>query len=62
MTAVTAGCSGLSRADRQRILDRLAELGGLAELMRESGSLAAPDEPVPLHRASRDTTAERTTS
>ena len=58
MTAIAR----LSRADRERILERLAELRGLAELMRERGTLAEPHEPVPLHRASRDATTERTTT
>jgi hypothetical protein len=52
----------LSRTDRERILERLAELRGLPELMRERGTLAEPDEPVPLHRAGRDATTERTTT
>ena len=49
-------------ADRRRLLERLDELGGLAGLMRERGTLARPDEPEPLHRAGRGTTTERTTS
>ena len=48
--------------DRQRLLERLRELRETARLMEERGSLAAPDEPVPLHRAGRDTVTERTTS
>jgi hypothetical protein len=52
----------LTRADRRRLLERLEELGGLADLMKQSGSLATPDEPVPLHRAGRDTTERTTTS
>ena len=40
----------LSRADRRRLIDRVDELGQLADLMRGVGSLAAPDEPLPLHR------------
>lgn len=31
-------------ADRQRILNRLAELGSLDRLMREPGTLAAPNQ------------------
>jgi hypothetical protein len=40
----------LSRADRRRLLERLDELADTRRLMTEPGSLAAPDEPVPLHR------------
>ncbi len=36
-------------------------LAELAELMRQPGTLAEPDEPVPLHRTGRNTT-ERTAS
>jgi hypothetical protein len=54
---VTAALSG---RDRQRLLERVAQLGDLAELMKQPGTLAEPDEPVPLHRTSR--TTERTTS
>ena len=56
MTAVAE----LSKADRRRLLERVGELADLDRLMRERGTLAEPDEPVPLHRAGRDTT-ERTT-
>lgn len=45
----------LSRADRQRLLARLRELRALDRAMRAPGSLAAPGEPVPLHRAARGT-------
>jgi hypothetical protein len=45
----------LTRADRQRLAERLAELGELAQLMRESGNLPPAPEPVPLHRAGRET-------
>ena len=48
----------LSRADRERLLERLAELRALDREMRAPGSLAAPDEPVPLHRAGRGGTPE----
>ena len=47
------------RADRVR-LERERELAELAQLMRQSGTLAEAPEPPPLHRAGRDT--ERTTS
>lgn len=40
MNAATT--AGLSRADRQRLLERLAELRELDRLMREPGTLAAP--------------------
>jgi hypothetical protein len=47
-------------ADRRRLQDRMRCLAELAELMRQPGTLAEPDEPVPLHRANRET--ERTTT
>lgn len=47
---MTADPARLTRGARARLLERLAELGDLDRLMRESGSLASPDEPVPLHR------------
>ena len=60
MTAIAAL---LSARDRQRLEERLRELGDLASLMRERGSLAGPDEPVLLHRAGRGGDAtERTAS
>ena len=49
----------MSKADRRRLLERLAELGELAALMREPGGLAEVPEPAPLHRAGRDTTTGR---
>lgn len=52
--------AALSVRDRQRLLERVAQLGDLADLMRQPGSLAEAPEPPPLHRADRDTT-ERTT-
>ena len=59
MTAIAAL---LSARDRERLLERLREIGDLASLMRERGSLAGPDEPMPLHRAGRgDEIAERAT-
>lgn len=51
MTAIAE----LSRADRIRLAERVAELADLDRLMRERGTLAEPDEPVPLHRAGRGT-------
>ena len=50
MTALFA----LSRADRQRMLRRLAEADELDHLMRESGTLAPAPEPPPLHRPGRE--------
>jgi len=55
MTAIAAM---LSRADRERLLERLRELRALDRETRLPGSLAAPDEPVPLHRAGRGGTPE----
>ena len=52
----------ISRADRERLLERVRELDDLAALMRERGGLAEAPEPPPLHRAGRDTTTERTAS
>jgi hypothetical protein len=49
MTAVAA----LSRADRQRLLERVRELDELDSLIRERGTLAEPGEPIPLHRVGR---------
>jgi hypothetical protein len=54
MTAIAR----LSRADQRA--PRLAELRDTDRDMRKPGTLAAPDEPVPLHRANRET--ERTTT
>ena len=51
MTAIAAL---LSARDRQRLEERLRELRALDREMRAPGSLAAPDEPVPLHRAGRE--------
>ncbi len=51
----------LTRADRQRLAERVRELDELAGLMRERGTLAALPEPAPLHRAGRDSTTDRTT-
>ena len=52
---MTTIASMLSRADRERLLERLRELRALDREMRAPGSLAAPEEPVPLHRAGRGT-------
>jgi hypothetical protein len=62
-TARSDRIADLVRADRQRLLERVDELTGLDRLMRERGTLAEPDEPPPLHRASRntETTEEKTT-
>ena len=51
MTAVAAL---LTPTDRERLLERLRELREVDREMRAPGSLAAPDEPVPLHRAGRE--------
>ena len=50
----------ISRADRERLLERVRELDDLDALMRERGGLAEAPEPVPLCRTGRDTTTERT--
>jgi hypothetical protein len=50
---VTARADLVSRADRERLLERVRELDELADLMRQPGGLAAVPEPVPLHRAGR---------
>lgn len=47
----------LSKADRRRLEERLAELRGLDRLMREPGTLAAPRQD-----RDDDATTERTTS
>ena len=52
----------LNKADRRRLEDRPAELGDLADLMRQPGGLAEAPEPVPLYSTGRGTTSERTTS
>lgn len=53
--------AALARADRQRLLEHLAEADELDRLMRQPGGLPSVPEPVPLHRAGRGT-PERTTS
>jgi hypothetical protein len=58
---MTAIADLISPADRRRLLEHLAEADEVDRLMRERGTLASPDEPVPLHRAGRDTTTGRTT-
>jgi hypothetical protein len=50
----------LSRADRRRLLERVAELGELDREMRQPGTLAATCEPPALHDMARGT--ESTTS
>jgi hypothetical protein len=57
---VTAIAALLSARDLQRLEARLRELREVDREMRAPGSLAAPDEPVPLHRAGySDEVAER---
>lgn len=58
MTAIAAM---LARADRERLLERLTELRDADREMRKPGTLAAPGEPVPLHRTTHSTAAERIT-
>ncbi len=41
---MTALAAMLSRTDRQRLLERLRELRELDKLMREPGTLAAPQQ------------------
>lgn len=65
---MTAIADLLKPADRRRLehlaavgeRERERELAALDRLMRRPGTLAPVPEPVPLHRAGRDTT-ERTT-
>jgi len=57
MTAIAAM---LSRADRERLLARLRELRTLDREMRRPGSLASPDEPIALHRATRQQSQDDT--
>jgi hypothetical protein len=52
MTLMSA--ASLTRADRQRLLEHLAEAGELDRLMRESGTLASPPEPPRVHRRGRE--------
>jgi hypothetical protein len=51
---MTAFADMLSRADRRRLLEHLAEANELDRLMREGGTLAAAPEPPSLHRAGRE--------
>ena len=44
---MTAFPRTLSRADRERLLDRVAELRELDRLMRQPGTLAAPRRAAP---------------
>lgn len=50
---MTALAALLSARDRQRLAERLREMEDTGRLMREPGTLAAPDAPVPLHQAGR---------
>jgi hypothetical protein len=50
---MTAIADLLKPADRERLAARVKELDELARLMKQPGSLAEPDEPLPLHRAGR---------
>jgi hypothetical protein len=56
---MTAIADRISRADRQRLLEHLAEADELDRLMRQPGGLPSVPEPVPLHRAARDQTKDR---
>ena len=57
---MTAIADLVSRAERQHLEDRLAELREIDREMRRPGTLAATCEPPPLHDMAR--TAERTTA
>ena len=59
---MTALADLLKPADRQRLAARMRDLGELADLMRQPGGLPSAPEPVPLHRAGRDTTERITRS
>jgi hypothetical protein len=50
---MTTAVAALSRADRQRLLNRLAEMRELDRLIRQPGTLASP-------RSQDDPAAERT--
>ena len=56
---VTALADLVSDRDRRRLLERLSELGDLADLMRQPGGLPSMPELAPLHRTRRDTTTGR---
>jgi hypothetical protein len=58
---VTAIADLISRADRDRLRKRQADLGTLDRLMRERVSLPPAPVPVPLHRWRNDETATATT-
>jgi hypothetical protein len=47
---MTALADLLRSADRERLLERLAEITETDRLMRQRGTLASPAEPEPLHR------------
>jgi hypothetical protein len=51
---MTADTDQLSRPDRRRLLERLAELRSLDALMRRPGGLAEAPQPAPLHRTGAD--------
>ena len=51
---MTAIADLLSRTDRERLLERLAELGDLAGLMRQPGGLPSVPEPAPLCRSTSE--------
>ena len=59
---MTTLATQLTREARARLLERLAELRGLARLPLSRINLSSPDEPIPLHRTSLDNTTERTAS
>ena len=52
----------LTREARARLLERLAELRGLAELMEKRGTLPSAPEPVPPHRMDAGVEGERCVS
>jgi hypothetical protein len=56
---VTALADLISPQARARLLERVRELDQIAELMRQPGTLAGPDEPPPLCRTGRDKTEDR---
>jgi hypothetical protein len=51
---MTAFADLLKPAAPERLVARVRKLDELAELMRQTGTLAEPGEPVPLHRAGRE--------
>jgi hypothetical protein len=59
---VTAIADLVDPVTRRRLLDRLDEINEIDRVMRRRGSLAAPAEPVPLHRVRQaDDVIEETT-